>query len=349
MVEAREEIAAPVTTATQDRATMLAPSQAAAERGGGLRASLLSLQRTAGNRATGALLRSQGLASVAETRADDRNDTRRPDARVNEPTSTQLKRALQRTASGRPAGPAARRSNRVVLAEIRIGGPIGSPAPVLQRSETAPASPVRCDPSAASCQPAPAHQPIRRVDDRSVGPITVDAAGAREIVDAYVRAFSSLQGAVLAPWPSGGDRVAANEPAPGPTLATWPSDRKLARSPGLEYHFLGGFVGSLQLCYDLCTAELGLVGWIWAVAAWRRTTGSSAASSGGARTCSPSTTSAARRWTSCPGSAAGRAVPNACRQSTGTPSGGPASPASRSSSRRASARSSRWQVSSSVR
>ena len=33
---------------------------------------------------------------------------------------------------------------------------------------------------------------------------------------------------------------------------------------GLDYHFEGGFVGSVQLCYDLCTAEIGLVGWLWA-------------------------------------------------------------------------------------
>ena len=140
------------------------------------------------------------------------------------------------------------------------------PDQLCSASETPAAAPARCDPSAASCQPAAAQEPIRRVSDKSIAPVAVDAATAREIVDAYVRAFSGLQGAVLAPWPGGGDRVAANEPAPaaGPTLATWPSDRKLARSPGLDYHFLGGFVGSLQLCYDFCTAELGLVGWIWA-------------------------------------------------------------------------------------
>jgi hypothetical protein len=49
-------------------------------------------------------------------------------------------------------------------------------------------------------------------------------------------------------------------------LQTWPAGapRMLQRSPGGGYHFEGGFVGALQICYDLCSGELSVVGWVWA-------------------------------------------------------------------------------------
>jgi hypothetical protein len=189
--------------------------------------------------------------------------------------STQLKRAvLQRAAASPPprAGRAAPgRPNTIVLAEIPIGGSLDLPEARLQRTEApGPTTPAAgCDPANASCTPPPAaRERIRRVSNRSIDAPSVDEATAHEIVDAYVAALSGVPGAVVSPWPSINDAVATNEPAAGSdrTLATWPSDRKLgiARTPGPSFHFQGGFVGSLQICYDLCTAELGLIGWVWA-------------------------------------------------------------------------------------
>ena len=89
--------------------------------------------------------------------------------------------------------------------------------------------------------------------------IPTDAATAREIVSHAVAAFQNVPGAVLKP---SNDLVASTTPAASsdPTLLAWPSDKRmLMRSMG-DYDFEGGFVGSLQLCYDLCTAEISLIG-----------------------------------------------------------------------------------------
>jgi hypothetical protein len=236
--------AAQAEPAADAAAAVLAPA-------GGEAAALLSLQRTAGNRATAALLHAGGRAGTVRARS-------RKDARADELTTAQLQRAVLRRPS-RPAPP-----GKVVLAEIPISSSIDLPAAMVQRQPTGETP--GCDPASSSCAaPSASGAPIKRVSNQSIAPVAVDAGTAREIVDTYVAGFANVPGAVRIPW-SSPQAVASNEPPSnaGPSIATWPATRMIARSPGLDYHFQGGFVGSLQLCYDLCTAELGLIGWVWA-------------------------------------------------------------------------------------
>jgi YwqJ-like deaminase len=103
VLEAREATTAP--TPREARAALSAPTRTLAEPRRGLAASSLSLQRTAGNRATAALIRSGHLAGVPKTRAGDRRLARcaggctcggscSEDERVDELASAQLKRAV---------------------------------------------------------------------------------------------------------------------------------------------------------------------------------------------------------------------------------------------------------------
>lgn len=133
VVDAREETAAP--TPSQARATLSAPTSTVAEPRGGLAASLLSLQRTAGNRETAALIRSGQIAGAPEARASDRKLARcaggctcggtcRQDELIDELASAQLKRAvLQRaTASARPPASGSappQPTRRIVFADNR--------------------------------------------------------------------------------------------------------------------------------------------------------------------------------------------------------------------------------------
>jgi hypothetical protein len=226
-------------------------------------ASLLALQRSAGNRATSRLWRS---ARPAEPVAIDSH--REPSLRTA--PARELARCPGRCTcgggcrgSGYDEDAFSQRLRRAVaqraVARTRLQR---ETAPEVAASQPPAAAAAGCAPNASSCSTADASPPSRRVDNASRPANPVSGEVAREIVGGYLDAFRGLSGAVMRPFP---ELVASATPTPSQdsTLATFPASRALARS-GIEYHPEGGVVGSLQLCYDLCTAQLSLIGWIWA-------------------------------------------------------------------------------------
>jgi hypothetical protein len=145
---------------------------------------------------------------------------------------------------------------RVTLAEIPIGDQ--SLRPMVARQ------PEEVSESAQSSGVRPANASV--VEDKShLRPsISVNDADARAIVAHAIATIGGVPGAKVFPFD---EAIAANEPpttASGEqSIATWPAGKQMIQRSIL--HMLeGGFVGSLQLCYDFCKGQLSVVGWIWA-------------------------------------------------------------------------------------
>jgi hypothetical protein len=140
---------------------------------------------------------------------------------------------------------------RVTLAEIPIGDQ--SLRPMVARQ------PEEVSESAESTGAKPANASV--VEDKSVlkPSISVSDADGRAIVAEAIRTIGSVPGAKVFPFD---EAVASYEP-PEQSIATWPAGKQMIQRSIL--HMLeGGFVGSLQLCYDFCKGQLSVVGWIWA-------------------------------------------------------------------------------------
>jgi hypothetical protein len=218
---------------------------------------MLALQRLAGNRAARAAVGRPGGFSVPPPLTVIRRD----DAAQRSLAAAVRARGPDRATVARCAGPACRCQGfnrdpgRVTLAEIPIGDP--SLMRMLQRE---PAW-EEVNESAASSDPKPVQASV--VTDRTnLKPaIEVNDADGRAIVAEAIRKLGSVPGARTFPFE---EAVAANEPPAGEqSIATWPAGRQMIQRSIL--HMLeGGFVGSLQLCYDFCKGELSVVGWIWA-------------------------------------------------------------------------------------
>jgi hypothetical protein len=142
---------------------------------------------------------------------------------------------------------------RQVLGEMAIDLPLSAVGPV-------PASRVLArDPTDTATAGSVDVLPAR---PSSQAPADLTESQAHELVDWALAAFRSIPGAVTIPIQS--PAVASVTPAPAQSVATWPSERVLARSPGSSWHGEGGIVGSVQFCWDPCKAKLGVLGWVWA-------------------------------------------------------------------------------------
>ena len=90
--------------------------------------------------------------------------------------------------------------------------------------------------------------------------VSVDEDTARKYAAAAIRVLGPYGATIVQP-PS--PLVASNDltSAPGQQVQTWPAQRMLMRESKFKLEV--GFVGALQLCYDLCTGELSVNGWVW--------------------------------------------------------------------------------------
>jgi len=238
-------------------------------------AAALALQRSAGNRATVEAV-TRGLASRPPARRVARCQGRCTcggacgSSHVDELVAG-IPEQLRRAVAGRSARSSS--AGRVVLAEVPLV-PSGDPAPargvatgLLLQRDVAPASggePAAATPPAGQPDRPPVADQSRQTDQSTIGPgAPVDERQARAIVADFIATLGPL-GATTVPFPS--DLVAANETAHAGEQAvqTWPIGKRLMRAPAGAFQFEAGFVGALQLCYDLCTGDLSVNGWIWA-------------------------------------------------------------------------------------
>lgn len=171
--------------------------------------------------------------------------------------------------SSAPPRAAKQAGSHIVLAEIPIGGTGGGAvfahtderSGPMQRKEPEDVAPESETPSEA-----PANQSRVRDHSRLKPGIDVSASEARWIVDTAIAAMSP-HGATVKPF--AGDLIAANEPGPSAPIgaiqaAFAPTQHPIQRSSSSRFKPEAGFVGALQLCYDLCSSELSVIGWIWA-------------------------------------------------------------------------------------
>jgi hypothetical protein len=238
------------------RATVLpAPAASgclAVPTGRGRSDALLGLQRAAGNRAVGAALTNGRLTAAAGAqrplaRCEGHchcggrcleGEERRPDDEPAQRLGAQLRRAV-----------ADRSATRTLQrdAEADDRSPEPGTADALQ-----------------SATPAGSPNSSTVTDQSHLGPgPDVTDSQAKGIVADFIRVLGPL-GATTIPLPS--DLMASAElsPAPQRSIQTWPMGRTLQRVPGGPYKLEAGFVGALQLCYDLCTGVLSVNGWLWA-------------------------------------------------------------------------------------
>jgi hypothetical protein len=208
-----------------------APEEAAGERTAvsAPAAALLDLQRRAGNAAAVAAVGGRPArpsAASAVARADD--------AALLADGGRQLSRAVDRR-------------RKIVLATIPIAA--------VQREASDTPTPTTGGDGATSS--------VVTDQVRSLPAVDVSDADGREIAAAFITAMAPF-GATVSPFP-GDDLVATTETPDGPTVATWPADRRLLqRAPGMGLKFEGGFVGAIQFCYDFCSGEVSATGWVWA-------------------------------------------------------------------------------------
>ncbi len=241
---------------------------------------VLALQRAAGNRVTTAALRGAAVPGRTASRKLARCQgpcqcgglcgTANRDDELTEDLSRRLQRAVVRRADRSDS------ASRIVLAELPFAAPIDSAAAfrssaasaLLQRDTASVDQPAASDtvstasPSEQPAKPPPTNQSAKGNQSKLRSAPDVTEKQARAIVAEYIAKLGPL-GATTVPFPS--DLVASAEPSQSPerSLQTWPSSRMLQRSPG-GFKLEAGFVGALQLCYDLCTADLSVNGWIWA-------------------------------------------------------------------------------------
>jgi hypothetical protein len=237
---------------------------------------VLALQRRIGNRATAAAVGRGPFSGGADRRlarclgpctCGGTCGSGSLDDEVIESLTMRLQRAVAERPARDPTG------SRVVLAEMPFQSamdPFSSPntratTARLQRDETpngdatTVATTSSQDPSAA---PPPADE-SRTTDQSYLGPaVDVTDAQARSIVADYIAKLGPL-GATTIPFAS--DLVASADlsSADEVSVQAWPAARMLMRSPG-AFKLEAGFVGALQLCYDLCTGDLSVNGWVWA-------------------------------------------------------------------------------------
>ncbi len=170
-------------------------------------------------------------------------------------------------------------------AMARPGNVSGSPGSIEERPVSSPSS--------SGARPA-LRQPLQRIGDEApiasgadaaVVPATgsgnqsrvaerstslrsdgVEDATARSLVADAIAAMSGT-GAVIRPLPDLIAAAAPSSPAPVQALSDSHAIQRTAsvqRSGGGGWKPEGGFIGSLQLCYDFCRQELSVVGWVWA-------------------------------------------------------------------------------------
>lgn len=134
------------------------------------------------------------------------------------------------------------------------------PVPVQRQPETSGAAPAS-EAGGQSWAKGPVFGPATPVAEAEVG----------AKVDAIIAAMGSTATTVI---PYSPPAVAANEPSAGaPTAQTAALPdvvqrsgalASLQRSGGGGASGEGGVVGSAQICYNLCSGEVSLVGWLWA-------------------------------------------------------------------------------------
>lgn len=230
------------------------------------------LQRTVGNAAVARTItrRSNALALQRCGEASCDCDTESGEKDATAPSTAVAPAVAQHADDARradvpppPPGPPVPRPGdrlpndpaKVVLADI----PIRSGAAPVQRQDEDAAS------AGGGAGVAPAQSYAKDVSSSATAE-KVDQATARAMVDQGIAALSGMPGAVVRPFPD--DLVASNEAGEGGSqvqasaAAGAPS---LQRSGGGKWGKPeGGFIGSLQLCYDLCKKELSVLGWVWA-------------------------------------------------------------------------------------
>jgi hypothetical protein len=150
-----------------------------------------------------------------------------------------------------------------VLAEMplstdaRSRGVFRAPAPEAPQADQAVATSTDAAPTATA-----GHAPKSGMTDQShLKPgVSVDEDTAKKYAAAAIRVLGPYGATIVQP-PS--PLVAANDltTAPGQQVQTWPAQRMLMRESKFKLEV--GFVGALQLCYDLCTGELSVNGWVW--------------------------------------------------------------------------------------
>ena len=234
-------------------------------------AAVLALQRQAGNRATVAALN----RSAVRRQNGDRRLARCPGcggrchvAGKDDEFTDDLNRRLQRVAADRAGGNGG--GSRIVLGEIPFASGIDPSAwlsprttkLMLQRDDAPSADTTALDPTQEQAAKLSANQ-SRDTDQSKLGdgPYVTETQ-ARAIVSDYIAALGPL-GAKTFPFPP--DLVASADPSPAPSVSvqTWPAQRMLMRSSS-AFKLEAGFVGALQLCYDLCSGDLSVNGWVWA-------------------------------------------------------------------------------------
>jgi hypothetical protein len=154
-----------------------------------------------------------------------------------------LGRAQLRRAVLARAEHAGRQGSKMVLATV----PIRS----LARQEAGEAISASAD-----SPPAPPSSVVHDYSHFVEGP-TLSESEAREVVN-YSIAKLAPHGATVKPFQPNLVAAAPALQADSSSVQTW----RLQRSSA--YAAEGGFVGALQLCYDFCSGELSVVGWIWA-------------------------------------------------------------------------------------
>lgn len=201
---------------------------------------------------------------------------------------------LRPIVSGQPSPPGLERSvllrlqrdagNRATAALVqawREGVPARRPA--VQRCGSTPADQCGChgEPADAPVQRMADELPVQRdtgeADATTSGPtqswatapalgrpIRVDMATGRQLVDAFIKDFGPNATKVI-PWRE--EAVATSQgaaPEGGPVAQATLDQPVVQRLGGGTVDWEAGVVGSIQVCYDLCTGEISLVGWIWA-------------------------------------------------------------------------------------
>jgi hypothetical protein len=236
---------------------------------------VLGLQRSVGNRATqAALVRSPAVGGVDSrlARVTARpGDAGPPDQRVlarcdgpcscgghcqtDEPLEDEMTRRLQRAVASRRDDSA----RRVVLAEMPLSTDARSRGVFRAPSAQADGVPTSTDATpTATTNPAPKSG---MSDQSHLKPaVSVDEDTAKKYAAAAIRVLGPYGATIVQP-PS--PLVASNDltNAPGQQVQTWPAQRMLMRESKFKLEV--GFVGALQLCYDLCTGELSVNGWVW--------------------------------------------------------------------------------------
>lgn len=240
---------------------------------------LLAVQQLAGNRAVGAALASAagghgllGPPIALQRDACCSGCAGGGECRSEEPApGVDPVPAVQRAAPGVPDG------STVVLATIPIGTAAGASAMAHATGADGPApgSTVQRagEPAdAGGADAAGVEQSWLNDRSSSASAGTVDDATARAMVADAVGQMTGT-GAVVKPFPD--DLVATNGEAGGgvggSVQALTAAGAPLQRAPDVQrsaggggWHPEGGVIGSLQVCYDLCKAEVSLLGWVWA-------------------------------------------------------------------------------------